>query len=69
VYYHAWFKTKQRKWLLQGEVEQVVKREEVREIFQVAAATEIFNTASGMSLKSSPIRQKRRSTWCFGKLE
>ncbi len=26
MYYHVWFKTKQRKWLLQGEVEEAVKR-------------------------------------------
>ncbi len=26
MYYHVWFKTKQRKWLLQGEVEKAVKQ-------------------------------------------
>ena len=26
VFYHAWFKTKQQKWLLQGEVEEAVKQ-------------------------------------------
>jgi len=26
VYYHVWFKTRQRKWLLLGEVEDAVKR-------------------------------------------
>jgi len=26
MHYHVWFKTKQRKWLLQGEVEEAVKQ-------------------------------------------
>ncbi|HEU4759069.1 MAG TPA: IS200/IS605 family transposase [Dehalococcoidia bacterium] len=26
MYYHVWFKTKERKWLLQGEVDGAVKR-------------------------------------------